>query len=153
MTLLIIAFAVLLIAVALWPTFALTANREVPRFVDQELRSFKVKGSSTIYKGGYVGLDAATGYARALVAGDTFLGIAYEECDNSAGSDGDKTVRVFTQGDFQVALSGAALTDIGSTVYASADDTATLTSTDNSAIGTMVDLLSTGQIVLRISTF
>ena|GEM_PF-5219546 len=77
---------------------ALTANREVDHYVDQELRTVKVAAAAHIYKGALVGLTG--GYARGLVAGDTFVGLAYEECDNSGGSDGDKSVRVYTVGDF-----------------------------------------------------
>ena len=43
---------------------------------------------------------AAGGYAQPLTAGDPFVGIAYEEIDNTGGSDGDKSVRVYLHGGF-----------------------------------------------------
>ncbi len=129
---------------------ALTANREVNRYVDQELRTYKAAASAHIYKGALVGHSG--GYARPLVAGDTFLGIAYEECDNSSGSAGDKSLRVFTIGDFEHALSGAAITNIDDPVYASADDTLTFTSTDNSFVGYCADVPASGSILLRLET-
>jgi len=130
---------------------ALSANREVDRYVDQELRSFQVAASTHIYKGGFVGLSS--GYARALNADDQCVGIAYEEADNSSGSAGDITVRVYTQGDFLHTLSGAALTNIGDAVYASADDTLTFTSTDNSLVGVCMDVPETNKIILRVNPF
>ncbi len=130
---------------------ALSENREVDRYVDQELRSFKVAASAHVYKGGLVGLSS--GYARALTAGDVCVGIAYEEADNSSGSAGDVSVRVYTQGDFQHALSSAALTNIGDAVYASADDTLTFTSTDNSLVGVCMDVPEADTIILRLNPF
>ena len=130
---------------------ALSENREVDRYVDQELRSLKVAASAHVYKGGFVGLSS--GYARALAAGDVCVGIAYEEADNASGSAGDVSVRVYTLGDFQHALSGAALTNIGDAVYASADDTLTFTSTDNSLVGICLDVPETNTIILRLNPF
>ncbi len=84
---------------------ALGANRELDRYVDQELRRYAVAEGAHVYKGGFVGVNAS-GYARALTAGDRCVGIAYEEADNSSGSDGVAYVRVFTLGDFPHTLAG-----------------------------------------------
>ena len=99
---------------------ALTSDRSVNRYVDQDLRSFAVNASTTIYKGGFVSVSA-TGYAQPLTAGETCVGLAYEACDNASGDAGDKTVRVLTQGDFEHALANATVADIGKAVYASDD--------------------------------
>lgn len=131
---------------------ALTANRDVDHYIDQELRSFKLAASANVFKGGFVGITTG-GYARPLVAGDEFVGIAYEEADNSSGADGDVSVRVYTLGDFGHALSGAAITNLGDAVYASADDTLTFTSASNSYVGVVVDAPLSGQIILRIDPF
>ncbi len=101
---------------------ALSANRNLDHYVDLEMRTARVKGSTHVWRNAIVGLTSA-GYARGLVAGDVFAGIAYEEMDNSAGADGAKAVRVYTVGDFEHAVSGAAQTDVGRPVFASADDT------------------------------
>ena len=127
---------------------ALSANRDVDRYVDQELRTLPVKGSTHIYKGAFVG--QTSGYARGLVAGDVFAGIAYEEADNSSGSDGGQVVRVFTLGDFEHALASASRANNGAQVYASDDATLTLTSSGNSLVGRQVDVPSSGKIVLRL---
>ena len=105
-----------------------------------------------IYKGAFISFET-TGHVAPLTAGELFAGIAYEECDNSAGSNGDKSVRCYTQGDFKLSLSGATLADIGKAVYASDDATLTLTSTDNTFIGHVIDVPSSGTIILRIQPF
>ena len=131
---------------------ALTANREVNRYVDQELRSYPVKANTHVFKGGFVGLDA-NGYARPLVAADTAVGLAYEEMENASATDGVKEVRVFTQGDFAHALSGALRTNIGDAVYASDDETLTFTATGNSLIGVCVDRPAADEIILRLDPY
>lgn len=131
---------------------ALTANRELDHYIDQEIRSFQVAASKHVYKGALVGLSSG-GYAQPLIAGDAYIGIAYEEVDNSSGANGDQSVRVYTLGDFEHTLSGAAMSNIGDAVYASADDTLTFTSTNNSYVGITIDVPSSGQIILRIDPF
>ncbi len=128
---------------------ALTANREVDHYIDQELRSLQVAATAHVYKGGMVGLSA-TGYAQPLVAGDPFAGIAYEEMDNTTGAAGDVSVRVYTLGDFGHALSGAAVGDLGRPVFASAEDALTFAGYGNSYVGIVQDVPSAGNIILRV---
>ena len=131
---------------------ALTANRDVDHYIDQELRSLPVAADEHLYKGALLGLSSG-GYVQALTAGDLFVGIAYEEMDNTGGADGDKSVRIYTLGDFGHALSGAAVSNTGDAVYASADDTLTFTSTSNSYLGVVVDVPASGEIILRLDSF
>ncbi len=70
--------------------------------------------------------------------------------DNSSGADGDLSVRVYTLGDFGVTLTGAAVTDLGRPVFASADDTLTFTGNNNSYVGIVQDFVSSNEIILRI---
>ncbi len=128
---------------------ALTVNRDVDHYVDQELRSFAVAASSHIYKGAFVGVNAS-GYVRPLTAGDRFAGIAYEESDNSAGANAAKSVRLYTLGDFGYALSGATVADVGRPVFASGDDTLTYTADGNSYVGVTQNVPAAGSIVLRL---
>ncbi len=128
---------------------ALTANREVDHYLDQELRTFKVAAAKNIFKGSLVGLSA-TGFAQPLVAGNKFLGVAYSQGDNASGADGDVSVKLFTLGDFELALSGAVQADIGKAAFASDDGTLTLTSTSNSYVGMIVDVPATGTVIVRI---
>ena len=130
---------------------ALSANREVDHYVDQELRTFQA-ANEHIYKGALVSFESG-GYAAPLTAGEVFAGIAYAECDNSAGSDGDLSVKVYTVGDFSHALSGATIANIGEACYASDDGTLTLTSTDNTFVGYVVDVPASGTVIVRIQPF
>ena len=130
---------------------ALAANREVDRFVDEQLRAYPLKAGVHLFKGAFVGRDSVSGYSRPLVAGDAFEGIAYEEVDNTDGANGDKSARVDTQGDFELPLSGAAVTDRGATGYASDDETLTLTASGNSAVGRLLQLGTSGNVVVRLS--
>jgi hypothetical protein len=109
---------------------------DVPRIYEQgDVNEFPVIAADIIYEGAAVGLDSA-GNARPLVAGDQFVGFAEAKVDNSAGLAGAKTVRVWYRGATQLAVVGAsALTDVGSAVYASDDNTFTLTEASNSRIG------------------
>lgn len=128
---------------------ALTANRDVDHYIDQELRSFQMAASKNMYKGAFVGLSS-TGYAQPLVAGGPFVGIAYEAMDNSSGSDGDVTVRVYTLGDFGVTLTGATVADLGRPVFASADDALSFVGAGNSYVGVVQDFITTNEIILRL---
>ena len=130
----------------------LSANRDVDHYIDQELRTLKVAGDAHVHKGALLGLTSG-GYVRPLNAGDLFVGLAYEEADNTGGADGDKSVRIYTLGDFGHALSGASISNIGDAVYASADDTLTFTSTSNSYVGRVIDVPTGGDIILRLDTF
>lgn len=104
---------------------ALSANRELNRYVDQELRSFPIAEAAHIFKGAIVGVERASGFVRPLVAGDVFAGIAYEEADNSGGLDGAASVRLYTQGDFILPVQSATQDLVGAPVYAAGDDVAT----------------------------
>jgi hypothetical protein len=128
---------------------ALTANREVDHYIDQEIRSFQVAADALVHKGALVGLTS-TGYARPLVAGDPFVGVAYEAMDNTGGADGAVAVRVYSLGDFGLSLTGATASSIGRPVFASADDTLTFDGAGNSYVGIMQDLVAAGEIILRI---
>jgi hypothetical protein len=107
-----------------------------------------VKGVAKVYKGAFVGLSG--GYARPLIAGDPFAGIAYEEADNTSGSDGAVFVRVFTLGDFELPLVGAARTNNRSALFASDDQTLTGTASGNSFVGNQIDVPATNRVLLRI---
>lgn len=95
------------------------------------------------FQGAAVG-DNGSGYGRPLVAGDPFRGFALEICDNSSGSAGDKRIKLLEEGKVQLPISGLAITDVGKDVYASDDDTFTLTKGTNSRIGHVHRFVSSG---------
>lgn len=114
-----------------------------------EHEEYPVVASDIIYEGAAVG-ENGSGYARPLQAGDVFLGFALETADNSAGSAGDIRVRVRTKGRIVLPISGLAITaNDRPAVYASDDDTFTLTATSNSLIGYLSRWIETGSGVVE----
>lgn len=98
--------------------------------------------SDIIYEGSAVG-ENGSGYFRPLVAGDPFAGFCLVNCDNSSGAAGGKNIHVRAKGVAVLSVTGVtAVTDEGSTVYASDDDTFTLTAGSNSAIGKIIRYIS-----------
>lgn len=109
-----------------------------------ELESYPVIAADIIYEGAAVGENAA-GFARPLQAGDVFLGFARVQVDNSAGAAGDKRVEVRTRGRVKLPIGSLAITaNDRPAVYASDDDTFTLTATANSLIGWVSRFEETG---------
>lgn len=108
-----------------------------------EFNSFPVIAADIIYEGAVVG-DNGSGFARPLAAGDPFLGFAIEKVDNSAGAAGDKRVRVHDEGKIRLPIASLAITDRGKPVYASDDDTFTLTASTNTYVGSVVRWEATG---------
>lgn len=109
-----------------------------------EIEEYPVIASDVIYEGAAVGENAA-GYSRPLVAADPFQGFAERKADNSAGAAGAVNVRVKTKGRIKLAISGLAITSNDrAAVYASDDNTFTLTSTGNSKIGWVSRFVSAG---------
>lgn len=113
-----------------------TLAQDKPRaFGVGDFNELPVIASDIIYEGAAVG-DNGSGLARPLVAGDPFLGFAKERCDNSAGAASARNVKLLEIGKIELDVTGvASADDVGQTVYASDDDTFTLTSTNNTAIG------------------
>jgi len=130
---------------------ALSANRELQFYASQELIEVPVDDNVDIYKGAFVGVNASTGYARPLTAGDDFLGVAYKQADNTVAGHtaGGIKVRLHQSIDIVHTLSGVANTDIGSVVYASDDGTLTLTSSGNSRIGRIVAIEGANLVRVR----
>jgi len=108
-----------------------------------DINQVPVKGSSIIYQGAAVG-GHSSGYARSIANGDKFLGFADEHIDNSGGGDGLKTVRVRKRGAILLDISGIALGDIGKSVYATDDNTFTLSDTNAVYIGQISRIDSSG---------
>lgn len=101
-----------------------------------------------IYEGAAVG--TASGLARPLAAADPFAGFAMEKADNAAGSAGDKSVRIRTRGRVSLEVTGVTgVGNLGAKVYASDDDTFTLTATDNSLIGVVSEFVSGTTVIVE----
>lgn len=96
-----------------------------------------VAATAKIYQGSLVG-KTATGYGRALNAGDVAVGFAKDNTDNTNGIDGEKVCELKAKGKVSLFISGITLGDIGRKVYASDDNTFTLTAAGNSVVGKLI---------------
>ncbi|MDH5541966.1 MAG: cytoplasmic protein [Nitrospinota bacterium] len=115
-----------------------------------DINELPVLATDIIYEGSAVG-DNGSGYARPLVAGDPFRGFAERKVDNSTGAAGDKNIRVLTRGLVQLSIGSLAITDVGKDVYASDDDTFTLTQGSNTRIGYVYRFVSSGVGIVAFS--
>lgn len=114
-----------------------------------EIEEYPVIAADIIYGGAAVG-ENGSGYARPLAAGDPFLGFADRQVDNSTGAAGAKNVKVKTRGRITLPISSIAITaNDRPVVYASDDDTFTLTASTNSPIGVVSRWISTGWAVVE----
>lgn len=105
--------------------------------------------SETVYKGGFVSLDSGDKFGAPLAAGEIFVGLALEK-KTSGSANGDTTCKVLIGGVFQQAITSIAQADIGKLVYASDDQTLTLTSTSNSQVGRIVNVPATGTAIVQM---
>lgn len=114
------------------------------------IQQYPVVAADIIYEGAAVG-ENGSGYARPLVALDPFLGFAESKVDNSAGAAGALDVRVRMKGQVQLAVAGATAITANDRplVYASDDDTFTLTSTSNTCIGRVSRWISSGVAIVE----
>ncbi len=96
-----------------------------------------VAAGTKIFGGALVGCTD-TGYARPLQAGDPTAGFAVDGADNTDGEDGAVPVAIKARGKVCLYIPGITASDIGKNVYASDDDTFTLTAPDNSLVGKLV---------------
>ena len=120
-----------------------------------ELISFPM-AAQKIFQGALVVISAA-GYASNAVveAGSNFAGIAYEQKDNSAGAAGDLELRVETEGVFELPIAAATIADVGSKVYASANDVVTLTegADKKPIVGKIVKIISATKVAVKLTSF
>lgn len=133
---------------------ALTEDRNVDHYLDQQLRTYLVAADAHIYRGALVTINAS-GYAQPLVATgaeNVFVGIAYEAVDATECADGAKSIRVFTVGDFLLPLSGITIGNIGDVIKATDDGTLTTNPLVGRFVGRAVDVPGPDQVLLRLIT-
>ena len=140
----------LFIAVIAAGQWALSTNRVLSFFTPQYRLAYPVKAAVTIYQGASVGLDPA-GYAKPFVAGDKWVGLAYDKADNASGAAGAINVRIYSIGDPVLPFTAVAITDIGRPVFATADDTYDFTGHTDAFVGYLIGrkTASEGQVRLK----
>jgi hypothetical protein len=118
-------------------TLAADSIRDYEYSGEDLFNDLPVIGTDIIYEGAAVG-ENGSGYMRPLQASDVFAGFAVRQADNSTGNAGDKMVNVRSKGLVKLTVAGVnsiANGNDGTPVYASDDDTFTLTAQSNSLIG------------------
>jgi hypothetical protein len=136
---------------------ATTADRETKRS-DGKLKAMKMSNVK-VPKGVLVCINTS-GYATngADTASFLFAGVSYEQVDNSAGSAGDKEIRVEKTGEHMFAYNGgdAAQAVVGKEVYIvdnqTVDDDA-LAVTNDIKCGVIAEIVSATQVRVRIDGY
>lgn len=130
-------------------TLAAVALREFQLDSQEE---YPVIATDIIYQGAAVG-ENGSGYARPLNAGDLFLGFAIATADNSAGAAGAVNVTVRTAGRIRLTVAGATAVTANDRpiVYASDDNTFTLTASTNSPIGRVQRWLASTDCIVEFN--
>jgi hypothetical protein len=131
----------------------LTADREDLR-QDGILVQYPVSNVK-LFKGSIVAVNTS-GYAvKGVDTASFFLaGVAYEQVDNSAGSAGDKKIRVWRKGIFEFNFSGtASQADVGKSVYMVDDNTVALaaTTTNDVLVGRITEFVTASKVRVEIS--
>lgn len=107
-----------------------------------------VIAADIIFEGAAVGIVAASGHARPLVALDRFAGFAVAKADNSAGAAAAINVEVVKDGEIQLSVSGAVITDVGQPVYATDDNVFVFSPVAATFIGFVKRFVSSGVVIV-----
>jgi len=110
-----------------------------------------VQASSTIYAGSAVTIDTG-GEVGPLATGEAgFVGFAVSKADNSSGSAGDINADIMTEGEIVLTVTGLDdNNDLGDEVYATDDNTFTLTASGAIAIGRVSQIVSLSAGTCRV---
>lgn len=130
---------------------ALTANTvRTSKDVFSGPKSFKVAAAVHIYQGAIVGLHPILRYLKPYETPDIFVGVAYEECDNSSGAAAAKECLVYTSGDFIMPLTSVADADVGKAVYAIDDNSLSLFGHPDGFMGRIVGKSATNECIVQL---
>lgn len=139
---------------------AITANANITRLADNEIRKYALAAGVHVWRGSLVGMNPTTGYCGPFDATtySTFIGIAEEEADNTNGAAGDTdnyhtdgTVtqkgmcNVRVRGSFVLTAAAVTLLDIGKPANA-------IDSSETVAVGASINLTTIGRIEQRLSS-
>lgn len=129
-----------------------TLAADKPRAIEGGNRNeYPIIASDIIYAGAAVGVVDGTGHAKPLVAGNRFVGFAEAIADNSNGAAADINVRVVESGKAQLSVSGAVITDVGQPVYATDDDTFSLSPVGGVFVGFVHRFVSSGIVIVSFN--
>ncbi len=106
-----------------------------------------------VRKGGLLAVASATGLVQPASdsAGLVFVGVAYEESDNTGGAAGAKSVRVLKTGIYTYAKTAAVQADTGKTAFVVDDGTvSTAPTADSIACGIVTAAFNALSVQIRI---
>ena len=108
-----------------------------------EEKGLPVQASSTIYAGSAVSIDTGGEVGPLNTSDAGFYGFGINKVDNSSGSAGDVDARVAVKGVVKLTITGLDdNNDIGDVVYATDDNTFTLTASGAIGIGRVAEIVS-----------
>lgn len=131
---------------------ALTAAR-TQKYRTGDMMDLRV-GTDVVYQGGMAMQSAGVIVAGADTASCTFVGVAAQTVDNSAGA-ADKYISVFRRGIFSLAAASAAeATWVGQKMFIVDDQTVALagTPTNDVYVGICVKVVSATEVLVDIDT-
>lgn len=120
---------------------------------DGKVQNYPLGAAKKTYKGALTIVDTGTGYAEtgADAAAKGFIGVAYEDGDNTSGAAGAVSLRVHKTGSFVYNASGASQSWLSKTVYLGGDDnTVALSSTNLIAVGVVTEFIGATKVRVRI---
>ncbi len=128
---------------------ATLAKDEMRTYELGNVNEHPVIANDIIFEGAAVGLEGASN-ARPLALSDEFAGFAERKVDNTGGAVGAKSIRVKVSGLIMLSVTGAGATSVGEAVYATDDDTFTLTKVINAVrIGRVYRHISGTNVVVE----
>lgn len=113
-----------------------------------DINEAPILGGEVIYQGAAIGLEIASGYAHSLQTTDKFIGFAEDHVDALNSSDGEKNIRIKRRGSVILELSGATITDVGKAIYATDDNTFTLSSGGDAVYIGQISRYESGESVI-----
>ena len=129
---------------------ATTTERKIVRS-DSDKGSCPVAAATKV-PGGTLAFFNTSGYATNVIANgaNKLLGVAHNTADNSGGANGDETVEYWRRGQFEFAIAAATQADIGKKVYAVDNDTVSKTSTNQTYVGTISEVVSATRVMVDL---
>lgn len=130
---------------------ALTASYDALQ-KEGKVQNYPVGAAKKFYKGSLVCVPTATGFAEAGtdIAASNFVGVGYEDADNSAGAAGALSGRVHKTGSFVFNAVGALQTWVSKPMMLTDDNTVALTSTNSIQVGVCTEFISATKVRVRI---
>jgi hypothetical protein len=126
------------------------SNEFFPTYYESDFEGYPVATGVRIFKGALVSVNSS-GYARPLNTADKYVGIAEDTVDNTAGSNGAANVSVRRKTSVAFAVTGATIASVGAKVYASDDNTLTLTASTNLLVGIVRKALGGNRVAVELN--